>query len=220
MKNLLLLIISITVLELSSCSDKISDPQTADKQNYIVPLSVGNQWKYREISTKKEGSSTIKEEKVYTLTVQSEEMISGIKEYGIHNSLYNENYMRWYNTAEGFWENYFNVDLRSFSAKYPCKNGDAWILDTFTRTDNQGNILGKFFRKMAVISTNVPRTINGSNFNCYHYQLTYNDLETKEPIANSSTDYFYSVNVGLVEQVDINNGVEDFTKELLSYTVK
>lgn len=220
MKNLLLLIISATLLVLSSCSDKTSAPQTADKQNYIVPLSVGNQWKYREISTKKEGSSTIKEEKVYTLTVQSEEMISGIKEYGIHNSLYNENYMRWYNTPEGYWNNVLTLSLRRLSAKYPCKKGDTWVVDTFVRTDNQGNKIGKFTTKMTVISTNVPRTINGNNYNCYHYQMTYNNLETKEPIANSSTDYFYSVNVGLVEQVDINNGVEDFTKELLSYTVK
>ncbi len=220
MRNYLILTLCTFVLLFSACSDKTTEPQPTEKQNYIVPLSVGNQWRYREISIAKEGSSTVKEEKLYTLSIQSEEIINGAKEYNILNSLYDKIYMRWYNTAEGFLSNAFNINYREFSAKYPCKKGDTWVIDTFIRTDDQGNKIGKFTSKMTVISSNEARIVNGNNYTCYHYQRTYNDLATKEPIANSFTDFFYSVNIGLVEEVNTTEGFEDRTVELLSYSVK
>lgn len=220
MRNYLIVTLCTFVLLFSACSDKTTEPQSTEKQNYIVPLSVGNQWKYREVSVVKEGSSTTKKEKEYTLNVQSEEIINGAKEYNILNSLYDKIYMRWYNTAEGFWSNAFNINYREFSAKYPCKKGDTWVINTFTRRDEQENVLGEAEVRMTVVSTNVQHTVNGKNYTCYHYKESLNDIKTGEVVESAFRDYYYAVNIGLVQEIYTYNGIEDYRIELLSYILK
>lgn len=218
MRTYLLLSFCAIVLLLSACSDTTNNPQPIEetpKQNYIVPLAVGNQWKYKKTSFYKGVT-----EEIYDMTVHSEETINGIKEYGILQSSHDKVYMHWYNSTQGFWHYYIVFDDKFFMAKYPCRTNDEWVMDTFIRTDEQGNSLGKGEERITVISTNTQRMVNGKNYTCYHYRRTMHDANTGKVIIPTVYDYYYAVNIGLVEEIHSYNDITNHKIELLSHTVK
>jgi len=219
MRNYLLLSFCALALLFSGCSETTTEPQKAEelqKQNYIVPLNVGNQWRYKGTSV----YNGLAIEEIYDMTVQSEETINGIKEYSLLKSSEIAVSRHWYNTPEGFWHNYIKIDSKKFMAKYPCESGDKWVLFTFTRTDNKGNVLGEAEVRMTVISTNIQRTVNGKNYTCYHYRESINDVKTGEIVESAIRDYYYAVNIGLVQEIYAFNNIEDYRIELLSHTLK
>jgi len=217
MKSIILQLSLIVTIMLLGCGENTAPSE--NKSQTINPLLQGNKWNYHSISyIYPNSSTTIKEEKKYSIEVVGKEIING-KEYALlQYSDQNKPSLAGYNDNMGYWRNLLNNPI--LMAKFPCKTGDIWVRDTFARTDEQGNKIGSFITRMTVISTNASRNIYNKDYTCYHYQETYNELTNNTKTLDTQIDYYYAVNVGLVEMVMTDRGKEIKTIQLMSASLQ
>ena len=209
--------IVLAIIMVSGCGE--STTPSENKPQTINPLLQGNRWNYHSVWYKSpNNSTTIKEEKKYSIEVVGKEIIKG-KEYALlQYSDQDKPSLAAYNDNTGYWQN--SLDNPILMAAFPCKTGDTWVRDTIPRTDEQGNKIGTFTTRMTVISTNTKRNVYNKDYICYHYQETYNELNDNTKISDTQIDYFYAVNIGLVEMVMTDKGKEIRTLELMSASLQ
>lgn len=213
--------IVLAIIMVSGCGENTAPSD--NKPQTINPLIQGNRWNYHSISyIYPNNSTTIKEEKKYSIEVVGKEIING-KEYALlQYSDQEEPSLVAYNDNMGYWQNSLHNRFHNpiLMAAFPCKTGDTWVRDTIPRTDEQGNKIGTFTTRMTVISTNTKRNVYNKDYICYHYQETYNELNDNTKISDTRVDYFYAVNIGLVEMVMTDKGKEIKTIELMSASLQ
>lgn len=203
--------IAALLLIVAGCSN---DTTGVKSENVIVPLAVGNVWNYKTLDHRISGDTTIH----YSLSVTGKGMYYGRDAYimkytgGID--------LPAYNNAEGFYRSVLPDEFIKM-AKYPANKGDSWSWGVFTRTTETGEILGTFEAKASVISVDTVIVVGGISYHCYHYRFDDLPVEMKIPQYDSTkTDYFYSVNIGLIQQISYVNSKESTHTELQSYSLK
>jgi len=189
MKKHALLSLAVAVFILFGCSDKATEPEPPT-EGYIVPLAIGNQWKYELTRYMNKTVDTI------DIAIQSEQTVNGVKKYGILHSDRYQDTIYSYNSSEYFWSHFCIGFAKFYMPKYPCKTGDMWVIDTLYRNGS-----GKQENRLTVVSTNAQRIINGKNYTCYHYREAWHDALSGEILSALTTDYYYAPSIGLVEQV-------------------
>lgn len=211
MKSLFLTTIATITLLFAGCSD---DTANASSENFIVPLAVGNTWEYTTVKYRASGDTTIH----YSVSVTDKGIYYGRDAYimkytgGIDLPAYND--------AQGFHRSVLPNEF-VMMAKYPAKKGDSWSWGVFTRTTEAGEVLGTFEARALVISVDTVITVGGHPYHCYHYRFNDMPIELKMPQYDTTmTDYFYSINIGLIQEISYANGKESIHTELQSYSLK
>lgn len=209
MKKIVFLCLAVVTFNLFGCSDKATEPEPPT-EGYIVPLHVGNQWKYEVTDYENNTVDTI------DIVIQSEQIVNGVKTYRISRSFRHEDTTFLYNSSEYFWSHFFLLGSKFYMPKYPCKTGDMWVIDTIYRDG-----IAKEQIRLTVISTNAQRIINGKNYTCYHYKEAWHEALNGKILSVFTTDCYYVPNIGLVEQVYLVYHARPLIRiVLLSYSLK
>ncbi|MCX6147207.1 MAG: hypothetical protein NTW25_08150 [Candidatus Kapabacteria bacterium] len=217
MKKIIQIILAIVFLQ--ACGDATLDPNSNSKRSAkdeIVPLSIGNYWKYNCVSIDSFNNNS------YSLyeSISKDTLIKG-NQYYILNGMYviaNKDYKYFqicFNDSTGF----KRVDYDSityYEALYPSRIGDTFK--------------NRFARYSYVVNNNVKITTKAGTFICYNYQqndtvsVTDNTGQVKGKY-HMYTDLYYSVGIGLIKikfsllTLDTKLPFGEGSKELIEYKV-
>lgn len=210
----IVLISVVLVLVFSSCKydDNIITPPKRSSKNEIVPLSVGNYWKYK-FTDYESSNPTIRysEEHITQDTIIDFQEYFVLEQVGFDNKMFSFNDNSGYNQIPNIFD--FNFGMY---VKYPAQVGDEFYYNQFVDS-------------VKIISINKKITVPAGTFECYHYQSfdTFSRMDESGNVIEkliSQLDFYYSVGVGLVltdNYIIKNNQSTLFTKqELIEYNVK
>jgi hypothetical protein len=162
----------------------LSTPQPIDS-GFILPLSVGNEWNYKDTGFDFDG--TIKFPEIdfsYNLRIKKDTVIGG-NLWSQIVSLPESNdagFREWLsNRQNGLWEGY-------------PQSGDSLTWLRLPYPAEAGTKATARYDEWWVVSNNVMVTVPAGTFRCYHYKV--------KSLGNWSygiiNDYFYSPNIGLI----------------------
>lgn len=214
MKTKLFLLCSVLVFSIFGCTeDNSTDVQESQQEllhtfNPIMPLAEGNIWIYKPISIEYIGKDTIKREGYPSFIYLTEEKDNNGQPIYFTNGGITGPQVWLYTNKEGLWlidKN--NQSKKEFIAKYPCQVGDKWkTTEVFSLEDTEV--------EYTVISTNETHAVRGKEYTCIHYRVT----EVKNP--DNSTDLYYALNIGKVDEIFSIKGTVYNASELDSCNVK
>lgn len=202
-------ILIMSLVFLISCGeDKSVSPPKRSSKNEIVPLSIGNYWKYK-YTDYEDSNEVIKlsEEFITKDTVLENETRFVIEQKGseFNKICYNNSFG--YNQTSNNYEQF---------VKYPTFVGDYFLFNDL-------------FDSVKVISMNKKITLPAGTFECYHYQSfdKYTKVDENGVIIGQflfQFDLYYSVGVGLVLtntfNIQENKAILVQKQELIEYNVK
>jgi hypothetical protein len=177
-KFLLILIIGFL---LNSCEK--NDLETPQEE--IMPLEVGNYWKYILYDFEEEIESVIVD------SISTDTIIDGEKWYFLYGTnafLSNKN--------KGLWDK-VGLYPKELNMKYPAKVGDNWDI-------SRPGLPIEF--KACVVSIDTPVEINNEIFKCYEYEYYENGILKRKHFASPSigkvkTEIFISTSDDTVKLV-------------------
>lgn len=157
MLKYILIIITIFIF---SCSDENDKNEPIDyNTNGIIPLKIGNYWKYETESYL--SRDTFPTYTNNTLTVFRDSIINGTKYFYIINDNYN--YTVSTNKEDGYYFN--NIDeIDDLYYKYPCEVGDQWDVRIYEEEDLDE-------KYVIVKSLNEVVTVPFGTFECINYEF-------------------------------------------------
>ncbi|NNG26989.1 MAG: hypothetical protein HKM87_05650 [Ignavibacteriaceae bacterium] len=194
------LIILLHILLIFSCSSEENPIITiATGSDGLIPLKVGNSWTYQ--STIYDLDSNITFQGTYLQEVFASVVSENLTWYYIDREPEANQYPRYTNKEDGYYEKEYETDKVELKFKYPCSEGDSYLYG-----DHYINVL----------STDTIITTTRGDFKCILYRLQF--LDPGFPgLRYHIAEWFISPEIGIIRYYSYSPSYGGLLWELLSY---
>jgi len=196
------LIILLVVLVVFACSNEENPVNTVETgSDGLIPLKIGNSWTYQ--ATIYDLDSNITFEGTYLQEVFASFVSDNLTWYYIDKEPEAEQYPRYTNKEDGYYELYNKNEIGKLMFKYPCNKGDNYIFNGPTI-------------RVSSIDTNITTTLG--NFNCILYRRQVFDYNA--PPQYIVTEWYISPEIGVIRTYSFHPSYGTNNYELLSYNLE